>query len=389
MNVYLDYNGTTPVDRRVSDAMRPFLDEHFGNPSSTHWAGQAVKDAVDEARRQTASILGARAEEIVFTGGGSESDNLAIKGVIYGCGRPLERTHLVISAVEHPAVKKTAEFLARIGVRLTVLPVDRRGLLDPDAVAAALTDDSVLVSLMLANNETGVVFPLADIARVTRRHGVLLHTDAVQALGKMPVRVDELGVDLLSLSGHKCYAPKGIGALWVRSGVNLEPLIHGGGQEAGRRSGTENVAGIVALGKALDLLAKHQETEIEHCRALRDRLEDRLAARIPGIVFHGDRQARVPNTACFSVPDVDGESLRLHLDLRGIAVSAGSACAAGSSAGSPVLTAMGVDPDVIQGALRVSIGRWTTAAEIDGFVDQLGVVTENLWRISPRRHRHP
>ncbi|MBN2232255.1 MAG: cysteine desulfurase [Deltaproteobacteria bacterium] len=387
MNVYLDYNGTTPVDRRVVDAMRPFLGEHFGNPSSSHWAGQAVRTSVAAARQRTAAFLGARPEEIVFTGGGSESDNLALKGVVYGCGRPPGRVHLVISAVEHPAVKQTAAFLAHLGVRLTVLPVDGRGLLDPGAVAAALTDDTVLVSIMLVNNETGVILPIPDIARITRARGVLLHTDAVQAVGKVPVRVDELGVDLLSLSGHKCYAPKGIGALWVRPGVSLEPLIHGGGQEDGRRSGTENVAGIVALGAALDLLAEHREVESEHCRELRDGLEEGLAARIPGIVFHGDRQTRVTNTSCFSVPDVDGESLRLHLDLRGIAVSAGSACASESGAGSPVLTAMGVAPDVIQGALRVSIGRWTTAAEIARFVDDLAAVTDGLWRISPRRHR--
>ncbi len=384
--VYLDYNGTTPVDPRVRDAMLPYLDERYGNPSSSHWAGRQVKPALERAREQVAALVGGRPEEIIFTAGGSESDNLAVKGVLLGrYAGSLAAVHVVTSAVEHPAVYQTCRYLERLGVQVTYLPVDAAGRLTAAAVEAALTERTVLVSLMLANNETGVVFPLAEIARVTRERGILLHTDAVQAVGKLPVDVAALGVDMLAVSGHKFYAPKGIGALWVRPGVELEPLVHGGGQEHGRRSGTEAVAAVVGLGQAAELVLADQEEESRRAAALRDYLEDRLAATVSGVEFHGRGAPRVANTSNFSVSGVDGESLRLHLDRRGFAVSAGSACAAGDGKGSRVLAAMGVAPATAQSSLRVSLGRWTTKAEIEAFLAALAAVTAELRRISPHK----
>ncbi|MBW1646157.1 MAG: cysteine desulfurase [Deltaproteobacteria bacterium] len=384
--IYLDYNGTTAVDPRVREAMLPYLGELYGNPSSSHWAGRQVQPALARAREQVAALVGGEPEEIVFTAGGSESDNLALKGLLLGrWADRLSQVHVVTSAVEHPAVYQTCRYLESLGVRVTYLEVDRQGRLTAAQVAAVLTEQTVLVSLMLANNETGVVFPLAEIAALTRERGILLHTDAVQAVGKVPLDVHELGIDLLAISGHKFYAPKGIGALWVRSGVELEPLVHGGGQEGGRRSGTEAVAAAVALGQAAELVLAGQEEESRRVAGLRDRLEEQLLAAVPGIEFHGRSAPRVPNTSNFSVSGVDGESLRLHLDLRGFAVSAGSACASGSGKGSRVLLAMGVPPGIAQSSLRVSIGRWTTAAEIDAFVAALAAVTADLRRISPHK----
>jgi cysteine desulfurase len=385
MNIYLDYNGTTPVDPAVREAMLPFLGDLFGNPSSTHWAGQAAREAVDQGREQLAGLIGARAEEIVFTGCGSESDNLAIKGTIWSlCRQNPGKAHVITSTVEHPAVLHCCAFLERMDVEVTYLQVDSQGMITPDQVEAAINERTVLVSLMLANNETGVIFPIEEISRVTGKHGIRLHTDAVQAVGKIPVDVSRLDVDLLSLSAHKFYAPKGVGALWIRPGVELEPLIHGGGQEGGRRSGTEAVPNIVAMGKAADLVMNGDlEAEVQRQSALRDHLEEELAERLPRIVFHGNRVDRLPNTANFSLPGIDGESLKMHLDLRGVAVSTSSACDSGSGKGSRVLTAMGVPEAEAKSALRVSLGRWTTADEVRQFVDILVDVAESLWRISP------
>ena len=385
MNIYLDYNGTTPVDPAVRDEMLPFLGDLYGNPSSTHWAGQAAHEAIEGGREQLAGLIGGDSQEIVFTGCGSESDNLAIKGTLWSCcPQDLSKAHVITSAVEHPAIRNCCAFLEKLGVDVTYLDVDRDGMISADQVEAAITERTVLVSLMRANNETGVIFPIEEISRVTRSHGILLHTDAVQAVGKIPVDVQRLGVDLLSLSGHKFYAPKGIGALWVRSGVNLEPLIHGGGQEQGRRSGTEAVPAIVAMGKAAGLLeAESLDREVKRLAKLRDDLEGELAEKLPRVVFHGQRAERLPNTTNFSLPGIDGESLRMHLDLQGIAVSTSSACASKNGQGSRVLRAMGVSEAEAQSALRVSIGRWTTAAEIRRFIDVLVESAESLWRISP------
>ncbi len=382
--LYFDYNATTPIDPEVLEVMTAVARDDFGNPSSSHCFGRSAAALVEKARLQVARLIHAAADEICFTAGGTESDNLALKGVVLPLLLRGEKPHIIVSAVEHPAILAAALFLEQAGATVTRLPVAGDGTLKPEQVAAAIRDETVLVSLMLANNETGVVFPLAEISAITKSRGVLLHTDAVQALGKLPIDVSRLGVDLLSLSGHKIYAPKGVGALWIRPGVRLEPLLHGGGQESGLRSGTENSVGIVALGRACELMAENMATEGERVQRLRDQLESDLDRALEHqLVFHGQRQSRVPNTISLSVPYVDGEALLTHLDLENIAVSAGSACSSGEHQGSPVLRAMGVSSDLAQGALRISLGRWTTAAEIDALCDKFITIVRRLWAISP------
>ncbi|MCD6292755.1 MAG: cysteine desulfurase [Deltaproteobacteria bacterium] len=382
--IYCDYNATTPIDPLVLAEMAAMAREHFGNPSSSHCFGKPAADIVKRSRQQVATLIGGRAEEICFTAGGTESDNLALKGVVMpllaqGC-----KAHLIISAVEHPAVEESCRYLESIGAVVTRLPVAADGTLTADQVGAAINEDTVLVSLMLANNETGVLFPLSEIAALTRAKNILLHTDAVQAAGKVEIDVNALGVDLLSLSGHKLYATKGVGALWIRSGVELEPLLHGGGQENGLRSGTENLVGMAALGVACELLSAKMIDEGRRVSALRDRLELGLADGLDQqLIFHGHRQLRVPNTISLSVPYVDGESLLAHLDIEDIAVSAGSACSSGEHQGSPVLRAMGVSSDLAQGSLRISLGRWSTASEVDIFIEKFSTIVRRLWAISP------
>ncbi|MBN2707379.1 MAG: cysteine desulfurase, partial [Deltaproteobacteria bacterium] len=382
--IYFDYNATTPVDPQALALMAEVARENFGNPSSSHCFGRPVAEIVSRARRQIADLLNAEPGELCFTSGGTESDNLALKGGLLPSLCRGRKVHAVISAVEHPAIMATCAYLESLGAEITRLPVAADGTLSPDQVGEALRDETLMVSLMLANNETGVRFPLAEIAALTRPRGVLLHTDAVQAFGKVAIDVKTLGVDLLSLSGHKVYAPKGIGALWLRSGVELEPLLHGGGQERGRRSGTENPPAMAALGLACELLRQRMVEEWERIGRLRDYLEASLQTALDGeLVFHGHRRQRVPNTCCLSVPWVDGESLLAHLDLENIAVSAGSACSSGEHRGSPVLRAMGVGPELIQGALRISLGRWSTQAEVDLFLEKFTAIVRRLWAISP------
>lgn len=382
--LYLDYNATTPIDSEVLAVMAGVARDNFGNPSSSHCFGQPAAVLVQQARLQVAQLLKAEADEICFTSGGTESDNLALKGVVLPLLLQGERPHVIISTVEHPAILETCLFLERAGATITRLPVAADGTLNSSQVVAAIRDETVLVSLMLANNETGVIFPVSEISAVTRDRGILLHTDAVQALGKLKIDVNELGVDLLSLSGHKIYAPKGVGALWVRSGVELDPLLHGGGQESGRRCGTENLVGIAALGCACELLCERMDEEGCRIRSLRDRLESELDAALDHqLIFHGHRQLRVPNTISISVPYVDGESLLAHLDIENIAVSAGSACSSGEHQGSPVLRAMGVNSDLAQGSIRISLGRWTTEIEITAFLEKFTAIVRRLWAISP------
>ncbi|MBN2808307.1 MAG: cysteine desulfurase [Deltaproteobacteria bacterium] len=382
--IYLDYNATTPIDPRVLEGMAAVGRDNFGNPSSSHCFGRPAAEIVRRARLQVAAVLKAEPEEICFTSGGTESDNLALKGVVLPCLAAGRKPHVIVSSVEHPAVSESCRYLESLGARITFLPVAADGTLQAAQVAQAINDDTVLVSLMLANNETGVLFPLAEIAEITRPHGILLHSDAVQAFGKVEIDVKALGLDLLSLSGHKVYAPKGVGALWVRSGVRIEPLLHGGGQEKGLRSGTENLAGMAGLGLACEILTAGMADEATRLRRLRDRLEMKLAAALDQqLIFHGHRQLRVPNTCSLSVPYVDGESLLAHLDLDDIAVSAGSACSSGEHRGSPVLRAMGIGPELAQGSLRISLGRWTTAAEVEIFVEKLTAIVRRLWAISP------
>ncbi len=382
--IYFDYNSTTPVDPRVLEEVAKVARENFGNPSSGHCFGRLTAEIVKQSRQQVAALLKAQAEEICFTSGGTESDNLALKGVVLPYLAQGRKPHLIISTVEHPAVVESCRYLESLGAVITRLPVAQDGTITAAQVAAAFTDETVLVSLMLANNETGVIFPLAEIAALTRPKDILLHTDAVQAFGKVEIDVTALGVDLLSISGHKVYAPKGVGALWLRSGVKLEPLLHGGGQESGLRSGTENLAGMAGLGTACEILGAGMVDEGHRIRQLRDLLESELAAALDQqLIFHGHRQFRVPNTTSLSVPYLDGEALLAHLDLEYIAVSAGSACSSGEHQGSPVLRAMGVGPELVQGSLRISLGRWSTRVEVDTFVEKFSAIVRRLWAISP------
>jgi cysteine desulfurase len=356
------------VAPEVAQAIEASLRGAFGNPSSTHWAGAPARDAVDAARAQVAGLIGAQPDEVVFTGGGSEANNAALKGVVFARG--LSGAHVVTTVVEHPAVLAPCGFLETLGVRVSRIPVDRFGRVDPDDVRRALTPRTVLVSVMHAQNEVGTIQPIAEIAAVTRERGVLLHTDAAQTVGKLPVRVDDLGVDLLSIAGHKLYAPKGVGALYVRRGVRLEPLVHGAGQEAGRRAGTESALLATALGAACSI-APAWIARAGEVRALRDRLGDGLQ-RLLGdrVVLHGHPDQRLPNT--LDVSFVGRVGTEVLAALPGVAASTGSACHSGRVEPSPALTAMGVERDLAIGAVRFSLGRATTAAEIDAVLDRVG-----------------
>jgi cysteine desulfurase len=367
--IYLDYNATTPLDPAVIDAMLPYLREHFGNPSSTHSLGKTAHNAVEQARQDVAQLLGAHADEIVFTGGGTEASNQAIKGSVFVklrgiFGRWARGAHVIISAIEHPATTQPCEFLKRLGCRVTVIPVDGRGLVDPDAVRKAMTRGTTLVSIMHSNNEVGTLQPIKEIAALTRERGVLLHTDAAQSLGKVAVDVNELGVDLLTLAGHKLYAPKGVGVLYVRRGVKLEPLLHGAGHEGGRRAGTENVPYLVALGTACAIARQGLPEATRRLRELRDRLWERLRAGLgERVVLNGHPDKRLPNTLNASfVGHVGAELLE---KVPQIAASTGSACHEGKVTQSPVLCEMGIPPEIGRGALRLTVGRFTTEEQVD------------------------
>lgn len=361
--VYLDHNATTPVAIEALDAMRPYLERHFGNPSSAHEYGAPAHEAVERARAQVAILLGCEPESIVFTAGGSEADNLAIKGVSFA--RRSAGDHIITSAVEHPAVLGACRYLeGHLGYRLTVVPVDGCGLVDPDDVRRAIGPGTVLISIMHANNEVGTLEPIAEIAGVAREREIPFHTDAAQTVGKVSTDVDELGVDLLALAGHKLYAPKGIGALYVRPGTRLDSLIHGAGHERGLRAGTENVPYIVALGAACTLA--HQRLLAgadEGVRRLRDRLRAELESSAPGLVLNGHPDHRLPNTLNVSFPGLDAEDLLARTP--SVAASTGSACHSGRTEPSAVLTAMGLDPARALGAVRLSLGYGTTEAEVD------------------------
>ncbi len=379
--VYLDHAATTPVHPEVAEAMRRCLLEVWGNPSSLHARGREARLAVEEARAQVAALVGAEPREILFTSGGTEADNLAVLGVARQ--RRGKGNHVITSAVEHHAVLHACEALAREGFRVTVLPVDEHGLVDPDDLRRALTDDTVLVSVMLANNEVGTIQPIRELAAVARERGVPFHTDAVQAAGQIPVDVRELGVDLLSLSGHKFYGPKGVGALYVRRGLRLDPLLYGGGQERRLRPGTENVPGIVGLGKAAELARQELEARAAHARALRDRLLAGLLERVPDLVLNGHPERRLPNNLNVSILGVEAESVLLNLDLKGVAASSGSACSAGSVEPSHVLKAMGLPEERTHGALRLTLGRGNTEEDVDYVLEVLPPIVEKLRRLSP------
>lgn len=358
--IYLDYNASTPIDPRVAAAMRPLLETAYGNPSSPHWAGAPARQALEAARAQVASSLGAEPDEIVFTSGGSEANNLALTGVFFS--RRAQGDHIVTSQVEHPAVLEPCRFLERLGAQVTYLPVDRFGRVDPEDVRRAMRSSTVLVSLMHANNEVGTIQPIAACAEIAHAHGALFHTDAAQSVGKIPTDVRTLGADLLTVAGHKLYAPKGVGALYVRRGVALEPLIHGAGHESGRRAGTESALLAAALAAACSLA--EDLTPMVAIGALRDRLWEGLQAALGDrVVLNGHPRHRLPNTLNVAFPGVVGAEILARLD--GVAASTGSACHADRIELSPVLAAMGVSPHVGMGALRFSLGRATTADEIE------------------------
>ena len=374
--IYLDYNATTPVDPRVLEAMRPYFREQFGNPSSSHAYGLAAHAAVDRARNQVAAVLGCSPEEIVFTGGGSEADNLAIKGIAEVS--QARGDHIITTPDRASGRAGNVPLPGAPRVPRHLPAVDRYGQVNPDDVQQAITPQTILITIMHANNEVGTLQPLAAIGRIAHEHGIPLHTDAAQSVGKVPTRVDELGVDLLTVAGHKLYAPKGVGALFIRRGLRLEPLIHGAGHESGRRAGTENVASIVGLGEACRLAAEDLAGQADRLRSLRDRLYEGLATQAGGVHLNGHPTERLPNTLNVSFAGIDGEALLARTPE--IAASTGSACHAGRTEPSAVLLAMGVAPELALGAVRLSLGRWTTQEEVGRVASLLAEQVKDLRR---------
>lgn len=369
MRIYLDFNASTPVAPEVAARMQEVLDEPFGNPSSDHWAGKPARDAVEKARAQVAGLLGCDTAEVVFTSGGSEANNHALKGVFFA--KPIAHPHIITTQVEHPAVINPCRFLERLGAKVTWLPVDAFGRVDPEDVRRAVEPATILISVMHANNEVGTIQPIAEISRIAREHGILLHTDAAQSAGKIPTKVGELGIDLLSVAGHKLYGPKGAGALYVRGGIQLEPLIHGAGHESGRRAGTENVLLDVGLGAACELAQSWVGRR--SIQELRDLFWDLLSAEFGDrVVLNGHAVDRLPNTLNASFPGKIGAEILQRLD--GVAASTGSACHSGSIELSPVLRAMRIPPETGMGAIRFSLGRTTTQEEIEAVVKSLKAV---------------
>src|SRR5262245_4590009 len=381
--IYLDHAATTPADKRVLQAMLPYFTDQPGNPSSIHRAGRAALEALDDAREAVAAVLGASRKEIIFTGGGSEADNLAIKGVALAQRQAGKGAHIITSAIEHHAVLHAFDYLESFGFETTVLPVDSAGLVRPDDLRAAIRPDTVLVSIMYANNEIGTIQPLAELGAICRERGVPLHTDAVQAAGSLSLNVNELNVDLLTLAAHKFYGPKGVGALYVRRGTPLIPQINGGGQERRRRAGTENVAGIVGLATALRLAEERRPSYVTHCTGLRDQLVSGVLARIPYSSLNGHPTRRLPNNANIAFEYIEGESVLLLLDQHGVAASSGSACTSGSLEASHVLVALGLPFERAIGSVRFTMGCATTADDIDYALDILPSLIERLRSVSP------
>ncbi|MBN2104589.1 cysteine desulfurase NifS [bacterium] len=367
--IYLDYAATTPIDPEVREAMLPYLKSCFGNPSSSHQFGQQALEGVENARRMVAELIGAVPGEIVFTSGGTESNNTAIKSVCFT--EQKKGSHIVTTAFEHHAVLCPCRFMEKNGFHVTYLPVGSDGVVDPEDVHRALTEKTILISIMHANNEIGTVQPLKEIGKLAKEKGILFHTDAVQTVGHIDLNVRDLNLDFLSLSAHKLYGPKGVGALFIREGVPFEPLLHGGGHERGRRSSTHNVPGIVGLGKAAEMAKAGLSEESDHVRMLRDRLWQVLQSSISGIHLNGSRKYRLPNNLNISIEHVEGESLHMNLDMEGIAVSTGSACASESGLPSHVLRALGLIPELARGSLRITFGKYTTNTEIKTVEEKL------------------
>ena len=386
-SIYMDHNATTPLRAEVLEAMLPYLKEEFGNASSIHAFGRRAAMGINEAREKVAGALGCRPEEVVFTGCGTEADNQAIKGIAYA--KREKGDHIITTQIEHHAVLHTCQYLEKQGYQVTYLPVDKYGMVDPDDVRKAITDRTILVSVMHANNEVGTVQPLAEIGRIVKEKGVTFHTDAVQTFGKLPTRVDELRVDLFSLSAHKLYGPKGVGALYVRQGTRLDSLVHGGHHERSRRAGTENVAGIVGLGRAVELALAEMEEEAHRQATLRERLWEGIAANVEGVRRNGHPTQALPGTLNVCFEYIEGESIILSLDMKGVAVSSGSACTSDSLEPSHVLLAMGVPPAIAQGSIRFSLGRDNTAEQVDYVVAELPAIIERLRAMSPFSAKEP
>ena len=385
--IYLDNAATTPVDPRVLEEMLPYFTEKFGNPSSVYQEGREARRAVEAARLQIAQAINADPKEIYFTAGGSESDNWAIKGVALKNRK--RGNHIITTAIEHHAVLHTCEYLEKQGFEITYLPVDDKGMISLDDLKAAIKDETILVSVMFANNEIGTVEPIKEIGEIVKAKGIIFHTDAVQAFGNVPIDVKDLNVDLMSMSSHKVYGPKGIGALYIRKGVPIDNLIHGGAQERRRRAGTENTASIVGFGKAAELAARDLTKNIEHMKTLRDALIAGVMAKIPQVRLNGHPEKRLPGNANFCFDYIEGESILLSLDLVGVAGSSGSACTSGSLDPSHVLLAIGLPAGVAHGSLRLTIGKSTTMEDINYVVDNLVNIIERLRKMSPIDASHP
>jgi len=379
--IYLDYAATTPVHPDVVQAMTPYFTEMFGNPSSIYSFGQEAMSALDESRSQVARFIGAHEEEIVFTSGGSEADNFALKGIAFA--HKGDKNHIITSSIEHHAITETCKFLERIGFDITYLPVDKFGMVDPDDVKKAITSKTLIVSVMYANNEVGTIEPIQEISQVTREAEIYFHTDAVQTLGHIPVAVDELGIDLLSMSAHKLYGPKGVGALYIRRGTKITSFMHGGAQERGLRASTENIPGRLGFAKAVEIARVEMDDQARHLIQLRDQLIEGILTRIGNTHLNGHPTKRLPNNANITIEFVEGESTCLNLDLEGICVSTGSACSTSSLEPSPVLIAMGIPPEKAHSSIRFSLGRWTNEEDIRKVLEIIPKITAKLRSISP------
>lgn len=379
--IYLDHAATTPLAPEVLEAMGPYLTEFYGNPSSLHGFGQVAKDGIERARQTIANAVLAREDEIVFTGSGTESDNTVIKGVAHALAA--KGNHIITSAIEHHAIHEPLHFLEKQGFKVTFLPVDANGLVDPDEVKKAVTDKTILVSIMHANNEIGTIEPIAEIGRIAHEKGVLFHTDAVQTFGHIPIDVDALNIDLLSASAHKLYGPKGVGLLYIRKGARLTPLLHGGDQEKRRRASTQNVPAIVGFGRAMELAAAEIQSEAVRQTVLRDRLIQGLLAAIPDSRLNGHPSSRLPNNVNISIAYIEGEAMLLNLDMEGIAASTGSACTSSSLEPSHCLIAIGLPHELAHGSLRFTLGRGTTEEEIDSVIAVLPGIVKKLRAMSP------
>ena len=379
--IYMDHNATTPVHPKVLDAMLPYYKENYGNASSVHAFGREARLAMEEAREKVAELIGAQPREVIFTSGGTESDNFAIAGVAFENSK--KGKHIITSLVEHHAVLNTCKHLETHGFRVSYLGVDRYGMIDPDDMRKAITDDTILITVMYANNEIGTIEPLQEIGKIAKEKGIILHTDAVQAVGKIPVNVDELGVDFISISAHKLYGPKGIGALYIRRGTRVEPLIRGGHHEHNRRAGTSNVPSMVGFGKAAEIAGSDMEEEGKRQWNLTERLKDGLQAELEYVYANSHLTERLPGTMNLSFDFLEGESIVLNLDTKGVAVSTGSACTSGSLEPSHVLMALGLPPATAQGAIRFSLGRANTEADVDYVVAELPPIIKRLRAMSP------